>query len=106
MKSLYHLIIIHGNTPELGIQGGQPGIIFDCRLVDFNHLERLAEDAGGDKVRFGAHTRLVEQCQETGVVCRIEADGVPEHCRVCFGLSSCATRTGRIFIFLFHVSFL
>lgn len=39
------------------------------------------------------------------MVYRIEADRVPEHCRVCFGLSSCATRTGRIFIFLFHASF-
>lgn len=35
MKSLYYLIIIHGNSPELGIQSGQPDVIFDCRLVDF-----------------------------------------------------------------------
>jgi len=56
-------------------------------------------------MRFRAHTGLVEQCQKAGVVYGIEADRVPEHSRVCFGLSSCATQTGRIFIFLFHATF-
>ena len=72
MKFFHYLIVIHSNGTELLIQGSEFGDIFERGTVGSDYPKFFGKDTGGNKLRLGLETGLLEKCEETGMFHRIE----------------------------------
>lgn len=95
MKFFHYLIVIHSNGTELLIQGSEFGDIFERGTVGSDYPKFFGKDTGGNKLRLGLETGLLEKCEETGMFHRIEIDGVAKTAGLVLGFLPPFFREGR-----------
>ena len=99
MDRLDNLVVVHPDSPELGVKSRQPDIEIVGVLVSDNDRKRSSEDAVADEIGFILHPGLFVHVQETLVLLAGQANVIAVYARVVEGF---AARGGGRFIGSIH----
>ena len=93
------LVVVHPDSPELGVKSRQPDIEIVGVLVSDNDRKRSSEDAVADEIGFILHPGLFVHAQETLVLLACQANVIAVYARI---VESFAARNGGRFIGSIH----
>ena len=93
------LVVVHPDSPELGVKSRQPDIEIVGVLVSDDDRKRSSEDAVADEIGFILHPGLFVHAQETLVLLACQANVIAVYARVAEGF---AARSGGRFIGSIH----
>ena len=93
------LVVVHPDSPELGVKSRQPDIEIVGVLVPNDDRKRSSEDAVADEIGFILHPGLFVHAQETLVLFACQANVIAVYARVAEGF---AARNGGRFIGSIH----
>ena len=93
------LVVVHPDSPELGVKSRQPDIEIIGVLVPNDDRKGSSEDAVADEIGFILHSGLFVHAQETLVLLACQANVIAVYARVAEGF---AARNGGRFIGSIH----
>jgi len=93
------LVVVHPDSPELGVKSCQPDIEIVGVLVSNDDRKRSSEDAVADEIGFILHSGLFVHAQETLVLLACQANVIAVYARIVEGF---AARNGGRFIGSIH----
>ena len=93
------LVVVHPDSPELGVKSRQPDIEIVGVLVSDNDRKRSSEDAVADEIGFIFHPGVFVHAQETLVLLACQANVIAVYARIVEGF---AARSGGRFIGSIH----
>ena len=93
------LVVVHPDSPELGVKSRQPDIEIVGVLVSDDDRKGSSEDAVADEIGFILHPGLFVHAQETLVLLACQANVIAVYARVVEGF---AARGGGRFIGSIH----
>lgn len=93
------LVVVHPDSPELGVKPCQPDIEIVGVLVSDDDREGSSEDAVADEIGFILHSGLFVHAQEMLVLLACQANVIAVYARIVEGF---AARSGGRFIGSIH----
>lgn len=93
------LVVVHPDSPELGVKSRQPDIEIVGVLVSNDDRKGSSEDAVTDEIGFILHSGVFIHAQETLVLLACQANVIAVYARVAEGF---AARSGGRFIGSIH----
>lgn len=93
------LVVVHPDSPELGVKSCQPDIEIVGVLVSNDDRKRSSEDAVADEIGFILHSGLFVHAQEMLVLLACQANVIAVYARIVEGF---AARNGGRFIGSIH----
>ena len=83
------LVVVHSDSPELGVKPRQPDIEIVSILVPDDDREGSPEDTVADEIGFVLHSGLFVHVQETFVLLACQANVIAVYARIVEGLAAC-----------------
>lgn len=83
------LVVVHPDSPELGVKSRQPDIEIVGVLVSNDDRKRSSEDAVADEIGFIFHSGVFVHAQETLVLFAVQADVIAVYARIVEGFAAC-----------------